>query len=77
MSSVTIHQPSAVYQASLDRVICFVNGVTTSDEPSLYDKFWDGQKWLWQDHDPPPGTSPHTHFLPSISPRWTGSCALS
>jgi hypothetical protein len=46
---------SAVYQSSLDRLICFVTG----SDGHLYDKFWDGSQWVWEDQGPlPSGANP-------------------
>ena len=41
--------PSAVYQSSIGRVVCFVTG----DDGHLYDKFWDGSQWVWEDQGTP------------------------
>ena len=43
--------PSAVYQSSIDRLVVFV--VTNGH---LFDKFWNGSAWQWEDQGLPPGT---------------------
>jgi hypothetical protein len=44
---------SAVYQSSLDRIIAFSIG----GNGHLYDKYWNGSAWVWEDQGTPPGTS--------------------
>jgi hypothetical protein len=46
--------PSAVYQSSIDRLVCFVTANVTSDINHLFDKFWDGSQWVWEDQGPLP-----------------------
>ena len=48
-----ISSPSAVYQASIDRVHAFVAG----SDGHLYVTFWDGAEWAWDDLGTPPGIS--------------------
>ena len=52
--------PSAVYQSSaLDRVTCFVIG----SDGHVYDVFWNGTKWQWEDQG-----SPSAGVLAQFSP---------
>ena len=48
-----VEHPSAVYQPTLDRIVVFVAG---GDE-HLYDKYWDGSKWVWEDQGQPKGVT--------------------
>jgi uncharacterized protein YegJ (DUF2314 family) len=49
---MSINLPAAVYQSAIDRVQVFVQG----SDGHLYDNFWDGTQWVWEDHGTPPGT---------------------
>jgi hypothetical protein len=53
--------PSAVYQTALDRLVVFVIG----SDGHLYDKYWNGQQWVWEDQGTPPGTSIISGMAPS------------
>jgi hypothetical protein len=50
---VPAQSPGVVYQTSLDRVACFVVG----SDGYLYDIYWNGQRWFWEEQGPPPGTA--------------------
>ncbi|MGO8844256.1 MAG: hypothetical protein ACLQFI_02695 [Methylocella sp.] len=56
-----VSSPSATYQTSLDRVIAFVVG----SDGNLYDTFWNGQKWVWEDRGTPP--NPANHDVKAVS----------
>jgi len=45
---------SAVYRQKLDRIIVFVVGF---DDGHLYDKYWNGSEWVWEDQGMPSGPS--------------------
>jgi hypothetical protein len=47
---------SPVFQPPLNRIICFVGGDDASGG-HLYDKYWDGSKWVWEDQGNPPSTT--------------------
>jgi hypothetical protein len=55
-----------VYQASIDRLVVFVAG----NDGSLYDKFWSGTQWVWEDQGTPPNvswiTSPSAVYQASV-----------
>ena len=44
----------AVYQPTLDRIIVFVVGLGSAH---LYDKYWNGREWVWEDQGMPSGPS--------------------
>src|SRR5262245_28578081 len=44
--------PSAVYWPTLDRIYVFVTGF----DGQLYDKYWNGSAWVWEDQGIPPGS---------------------
>jgi hypothetical protein len=46
-------RPSAVYQPTLNRLTVFVIG----EDGHLYDKYWNGQQWVWEDQGLPPGAT--------------------
>jgi hypothetical protein len=46
-TSVTDVPLSTVYQPTLDRIAVFVAG----DDGHLYDKYWNGREWVWEDQD--------------------------
>ena len=49
---------SAIYQTSIDRLVVFAlgaNGPEYGDAGNLYDKFWDGTQWVWEDQHSPQG----------------------
>ena len=41
---------SAIYQSTLDRISVFV---TATNGGHLYDEYWDGSKWVWEDQGTP------------------------
>ena len=47
----TLFYPSAIYQPTLDRISVFVAG--NCGRMCLYDKYWDGSKWVWEDQGTP------------------------
>ena len=62
---------SAVYRQKLDRIIVFVVG----DDSHLYDKYWDGSKWIWEPQGIPPETSsvgdpPSAVYQPTLDRIW-------
>jgi hypothetical protein len=61
---------SAIYQPTLDRIVVFVDGFDTSFHRHLYDKYWDGSAWVWEDQGLPPGTLsvdlPSAVFQPTL-----------
>ena len=59
-ASVAPSAPSAVYQPTLDRIAVFVTG----DNGHLYDKYWNGSAWVWEDQGMPPGAASGA-FAPS------------
>lgn len=40
---------SPIYQPTLDRISIFVNG----SDGHLYDKYWNGSQWAWEDQGTP------------------------
>lgn len=65
--------PSAVYQASIDRVMVFVTGLVFPDPAApnqyfqLYDKFYNGQKWQWENQNGPYQFNPEVELTTSPS----------
>jgi hypothetical protein len=51
--ATAVSSPCAVYQTTLDRLVCFVVG----DNGRLYDNFWNGQQWAWEDQGLPAGAT--------------------
>jgi hypothetical protein len=47
------NSPSPIYQSSINRVQVFVVG----QDGALYDKYYNGQQWVWEDQD-----NPGAHF---------------
>jgi hypothetical protein len=45
--------PSALYQPTLDRITVFVMG----DNGHLFDKYWNGRQWVWEDQGLPAGAT--------------------
>jgi hypothetical protein len=58
---VPVASVSAVYQTSQDRVIAFAIGT----DGHLYDLYWNGDKWVWEDQGTPSGTTLNTALSPS------------
>jgi hypothetical protein len=48
-----INSPCAIYQPTLDRVVAFV----VANDGHLYDKYWDGAQWRWEDLGKPTGAN--------------------
>jgi hypothetical protein len=48
-STLTENSPSPIYESAIDRVQVFVVG----RDGDLYDKYYNGQQWVWEDRDNP------------------------
>lgn len=44
-----VSSPASVYQRDIDRLTCFVIG----EDGALYDKFWNGNQWQWENQGTP------------------------
>jgi hypothetical protein len=60
--------PSAVYQPTINRITCFVVG----SDGQLYDKYYDGNEWLWQSLGSPMHQT-NVSVLSSPSAVWQSS----